>query len=84
MSATLRQVSVTTSWAALPAIRAGQVHCINLTGADLEIRYAGDTSAGHLVAIPDKGFVALPVVNQSSELQIKAAAGAAGVNLVIL
>jgi hypothetical protein len=81
----LRTVSSTSSWAALPDLPARnvQVDILNSTGEDLQIRYAGETSAGQLITIPDKGTVSLPVNSNANEIQIKATTGAAGVQLIV-
>jgi hypothetical protein len=81
----LRTVSSTSSWAALPDLpaRNGQVDILNSTGEDLQIRYAGETSAGQTITIGDGKSVGLPVNSNANEIQIKATTGAAGVNLII-
>ncbi len=81
----LRTVSSTSSWAALPDLpaRNGQVDILNSTGEALQIRYAGETSAGQQITIPDKGAVALLVNSNANEVQIKATTGAAGVQILV-
>lgn len=78
-----RTQSVTTSWAGLPDLKAERVSLLNKTGADLEIRHAGQTSAGEQITIADGQSVGLQVNWKASEIQIKASAGAAGVQIII-
>lgn len=56
---------------------------LNLTGADLQVRYADETGVDELVTIPDKAPLSLIVSANSNEVQIRAAAGASGVQLFI-
>ena len=79
----VRTISVTTSWVALPDLRGVRVDFLNRTGADLQIRYARETGADQLVTIPDGAPIALRAAANASEIQIKAAAGATGVNVVV-
>jgi len=81
----LRTVSSTSSWAALPDLPAknGQVDILNSTGEDLQIRYAGETSAGQQITIPNLGTVSLLVNSNANEIEIKATTGAAGVQILV-
>lgn len=81
--AALRTISSTSSWAALPDLRGGNVDILNSTGESLQLRYIGETSAGQQITIPDGGSVSLSVVGNANEIQIKATTGAAGVQLVV-
>ena len=83
MASQTRTVSVTDAWAALADIPAKRVSVLNSTGAALELRMAAETSAGQQITIPDAASVVLSVVSNAKEIQIKASAGAAGVQLVI-
>jgi len=78
-----RTQSVTTSWAALPDVRGEYVSILNGTGAALEVRHSGQTAAGESVTIADGQSLGLKVAANASEVQIKAAGGAAGVQIVI-
>lgn len=80
---TTRTQSVTTSWADLPDVRGSEVSILNRTGAALEIRHGGDTDAGEQITISDGQSVALKVAANASEIEIKASAGAAGVQIVV-
>jgi hypothetical protein len=81
----LRTVSSTSSWAALPDLpaRNGQVDILNSTGEALQIRYKGETGAGQLITLPDKGTVALLVNSNANEIEIKATTGSAGVQILV-
>ena len=83
MGSQLRSVSATTSWAALPSLPAKAVSILNGTGAALEIRKEAEDEAGELITLPDGRDVGIAVVANAAEIQIKAASGAAGVQLVI-
>jgi hypothetical protein len=79
----LRTVSSTSSWAALPDLYAQEVDILNSTGESLELRYAGETSAGQQITIPDGGSVTLSVISNAKEVEIKATTGAAGVQIIV-
>ena len=75
--------SVTTSWVDLESRSGQRVSILNSTGADLLIRMKGDNAAGRTTTLADTQSVALGIVAVSSEIQISAAAGAAGVQVVV-
>jgi hypothetical protein len=79
----VRTISVTTNWVSLPDLRGVRVDFLNRTGAALQIRYARETGVDQLITIPDGAPAALRTLANASEIQIKAVAGATGVNLVI-
>lgn len=83
MASQLRTESVTTSYVALPSLRGTNVSILNKTGADLLIRKAAETTAGYEITLPDGSSVGLSVVANASEIEIKAAAGAFGVNYIV-
>ncbi|MEN3942996.1 hypothetical protein WJU23_16985 [Prosthecobacter sp. SYSU 5D2] len=75
--------AVTTGWVALAAHRGEQVSVLNGTGAVLQVRYASQTAAGREITLADGQSVGLNLCATSGEVQIKAAAGAAGVHVVV-
>lgn len=79
----LRQVSVTTSFVALESQRCSRVNILNSTGASMDIQMQGDTGSGKLISLPTATSVTIGVVSNASEIGIKAASGASGVQLVI-
>lgn len=81
--ASLRKVNSPASWTALPDLPAGAVDLLNRSGADLEIRYSGDTDSGESITIPDLGSVCIPVTANAKEIQIQGTAGTNTVHLII-
>lgn len=77
----LFQVSVTTGWVALPSRSASNVSIENNTGADLLVRTERDQATEYNTIATGKS-VGVPVVGNSSEVLIKAAVGASGINVV--
>lgn len=75
--------SVTTSYVALAAHRGENVSILNGTGADLLIRYGSVTTAGREITLADGQSVGLSICATSSEIEIKAASGAGGVQVVV-
>lgn len=75
--------SVTTSYVALAAHRGENVSILNGTGDDLLIRYASETGTGREITLADGQSVGLSICATSSEIQIKAAGAAAGVQVVV-
>lgn len=79
-----RTISVTTSWAALPDISGSYVTILNQTGADLLVSTAAEGSEdANKITIKDGSTVNFDVFANASEVRIKAAAGASGVNLIV-
>lgn len=78
-----RSQSVTTSYVALAALPATRVSISNKTGAALLVRMAAETTAGYELSLDDNDSVVLQVVASSAEVEIKAAAGVAGVYYVV-
>lgn len=83
MAGFIRTVSVTDTWAALPDLAAREVSILNNTGADLEARYASEDGADQMLTLKDGQTAGLPVVSKASEIEIRAAVGADGVQLII-
>lgn len=83
MAAQTRTVSVTTSYVALANLPGRNVSILNRTGADLLVRMASETTAAFEVTIPTGGSVGMSVNNNAKEIEIKAAAGAAGVDYIV-
>ena len=81
--ASLRKVNSVASWTAFPDLKAGEVSILNRTGADLELRYAGDTDSGESITIPDLGSVALPVTANSKEIEAQGTAGTSTIHLIV-
>lgn len=81
--AAVRTISSTSSWVALPDLRAGEVDILNSTGESLQLRYASEDAAGQQITIPDGGSVKLSVTANAKEIEIKATTGAAGVQLIV-
>lgn len=79
----LRTVSTTADWVALAALPARTVSILNRTGADLQLRMAGETTATYQITIEDGQSASLPVVKSSAEIEIKGAGVATGVELII-
>jgi hypothetical protein len=79
----LRTVSSTNAWVALPDLYAQEVDILNSTGEALQLRYAGETSAGQQITIPDGGSVKLSVISNAKEVEIKGTTGAAGVQIIV-
>ena len=75
-------VSVTTSWVALPTHKASHVSVQNKTGAALLVRKADRANPSNEVSVADGDSVALLVSRSSADIEIKAASGASGVNIV--
>lgn len=83
MASQVRTQSVTTGYVALPDLSAAQVSILNNTGADILIRMASETDTGEEITLADGQSVALRVVANAKEVQIKAAGAASGVQIVI-
>jgi hypothetical protein len=81
--ASLRKVNCVATWTALPSLAASEVSILNRTGADLEIRFKGETSAGQSIAIPDLGSVSLPVIANANEIEAQGTAGTSTIHLII-
>ena len=81
--ASLRTVSSTSSWVALPDLPAGEVDILNSTGESLQLRYAGEDDAGQQITIPNGGSVSLTVIANAKEIEIKATTGASGVQIIV-
>lgn len=78
-----RTVSVTTSYVALENLKAKEVSILNNTGANMLIRMVNEPNAGSEITLKDGQSVALAVVANANEIEIKAAAGASGVQIVV-
>ena len=78
-----RTVSVTSDFEPLPAELGNFVSIFNYTGADLTIRKADNTDGSAQITIPDKAWVGLSIAQYTSEIEITADSGAAGVQYVI-
>ena len=90
MASLPRNQAVTTSWVALPDIPAHGVSILNSTGAALFIATQADITAGGgtpaantIRTLPDGMSEGYELTISAKELCIKAAAGAAGVQLNI-
>lgn len=84
MANLLRNQAVTTSWAALPSVRANNVGILNSTGAALLVALTAETAdTDKLITLNDGQSVSIQTAENSNEVSIKADAGADGVNLVI-
>jgi hypothetical protein len=81
--ASLRKVNCVATWTALPDLRAGEVSILNRTGAALELRYAGETSAGQSITISDGGSANLPVTANAKEIEAQGTAGTSTIHLII-
>ena len=81
--ASLRKVNCVASWTALPSLAASEVSILNRTGADLELRYTGETAAGQSITIPDATSVALPVIANANEVQAQGAVGTSTIHLIV-
>ena len=75
-------VSVTTAWAALPTHKADHVSIQNKTGADLLVRKANRANQSNEITVVDGDSIAVIVGGSSADVEIKAAGGATGVNIV--
>lgn len=75
-------VSVTTSWVALPTRKAEHVSIRNDTGADILIRKADRTSPDDQLTLPTAASVGMVVLRSSSDIEIKADDAADGVKVV--
>lgn len=75
-------VSVTTSWVALPTRKANHVSIKNDTGADLLIRKADRTAPDDQLTIPTGSSVGMLVLRSSADIEIKADVGTTGVKIV--
>lgn len=75
-------VSVTTSWVALPTRKANHVSIKNDTGADLLIRKADRTAPDDQLTMPTGSSVGMLVLRSSADIEIKAADAADGVKVV--
>lgn len=73
--------SVTTNWVSLNPVRADVACILNNTGADLLVNTIRDLATQY-ITIKDGASVAIPVMGNTQDVRIKAAAGAAGVNVV--
>jgi hypothetical protein len=83
MASQLRTASVTTSYVPLTALRGTNVSILNRTGAPLLIRKATETTAGFEITISDLSSVGISIVASASEIEIKAAGAASGVNYIV-
>lgn len=84
MASILRTQSVTTSWAALPDEKGGEVSILNNTGADLLIADSTETAdAPKVVTLKDGQSVGLLCSVSAKEFSISAAADAAGVQIIV-
>lgn len=81
--ASVRTLSSTTDWVALPDLPAGELDILNSTGESLQLRYAAEDSLGQQITIPDGGSVTLSVVANAKEVEIKGTAGSTGVQLIV-
>lgn len=73
--------TLTTSYAALPAVRCGEVSILNTAGESLLIRNVNDTS--NVLTIPDGKAISFNVVHQAAEFEVKAAAGGGDIQVVM-
>jgi hypothetical protein len=78
----LRTVSATTSFASLEEIRCETVRLINNTGAVLNVRMRSEHQSGQSIVLANGQDVTLTVAQSSAEVQIQAASGAAGVQVI--
>lgn len=85
MAAQLRTASVTSSWVALSALSGRNVSVKNLTGADLYLRKATESTAGFQTTLAAGESVGLSIVSNASEIQISAvgAGPTSGVNYIV-
>lgn len=81
LTSNLFQASVTADWVRLKPKSATNVSIQNKTGADLLVRTERD-EATEYVTIANGESVAVPVVSNTSEVLIKAASPASGINLI--
>lgn len=75
-------VSVTTAWVALPTHKADHVSIKNKTGADLLVRKADRANPDDQITLEDDESVGMYVSDSCSDIEIKAAGGATGVQVV--
>lgn len=77
--------SVTTSWAApVSSIRCGEVTLRNHTGADVLYRIAADSEdAEAFGTLTDGESINIRVQVTSTEVEVKAAAGASGLEVIL-
>lgn len=85
MASQLRTASVTSSWVALAALPGQNVSVKNLTGANLYLRKAAETTVGFQVTLAAGDSVGLSIVSNASEIEISAvgAGPTAGVNYIV-
>lgn len=79
----LRTVSVTTSWVSLPDVAGSDVSVLNNTGADLQLRMRDLHTAAEVITLKDGQGMSVGVCASAAEIQILAAAGAAGVHVIV-
>ena len=78
-------VSVTTSWVALPSLQASEVGILNNTGANLLVSRTADTAdATKANTLKDGQSAVYVVVNNQAEISIMASSGAPGVQIISL
>jgi hypothetical protein len=83
MASITRTASTTAGWVALDSDSGSVVSILNKTGADLQIRKAAETGAGEQITIPDGSSVALSIAANASEIEIKGAGVATGVQYIV-
>lgn len=82
MTSQLRSVSVTNTYAPLPDLPCSRVSILNRTGNDMQVRIASETLTNQNITLPTSLSVAVQTSN-AKFIEIKAAAPASGVQLVI-
>lgn len=82
MTSQLRTVSVTNTYAPLPDLPCSRVSVLNRTGNDMQMRIASETLTNQNITLPSALSVAVQTTN-AKFIEIKAAAPATGVQLVI-
>jgi len=78
-----RNTGATAGWVALPAEIANDVSIYNYTSADLDIRKADATGSTQFITIADGQTVVLTVASNASEIEVRGAGVAPGVNYVL-
>lgn len=82
MTSQLRTVSVTTSYAPLPALTCSRVSILNRTGYDMQVRIATETQTNQQITLPNGMSVAVQATN-AKFIEIRSTTFASGVQLVI-
>lgn len=78
-----RNVSVTTGYVSLPAAPAKHVAIKNSTGVVVSVRKASETASNQEITLANGESVALQTAGNASEIQVKGASAASGLNYII-